>query len=45
MANSNAPVRAPEPQSEPNPAPRPTGWRPEKKPTRFVIKIGGVIPN
>lgn len=45
MANSNAPVRAPERQPEPNTASRPAGWTPEKKPTRFVIKIGGIIPS
>jgi hypothetical protein len=44
MAASNTPARAPERQPETNAAPR-TAWpRPEKKTTRFVIKIGGVIP-
>ncbi len=44
MATSNIPVRTPERQPEPNTASRPAGWRQEKKPTRFVIKVGSVIP-
>ena len=48
MVTSNAPVRVPERQPETvessNTNSRPTGWRPEKKPTRFVIKVGGAIP-
>ena len=44
MASSNAPARVPERQPETNATPRTTWTRPEKKATRFVIKIGGVIP-
>ena len=44
MANSSVPVRVPERQPESNTPNRSAGWRPEKKPTRFVIKIGGMIP-
>lgn len=44
MGTSNAPVRVPERQPEPQNAPRPTGWRQEKKPARFVIKVAGTIP-
>ena len=44
MATSNVPVRVPERQPEPTTTPRPAAWRPERKPSRFVIKIGGVIP-
>ena len=44
MATSNVPARVPERQPETNTTSRQTGWRPEKKPSRFVIKIGGVIP-
>ena len=48
MVTSNAPVRVPERQPEPtensNSQPPLSGWRPEKKPTRFVIKVGGIIP-
>jgi hypothetical protein len=44
MASSNTPARAPERQPETNATPRATWPRPEKKTTRFVIKIGGVIP-
>jgi hypothetical protein len=43
MATSNVPVRVPERQPEQTPS-RPAGWREEKKPARFVIKIGGMIP-
>jgi hypothetical protein len=45
MATSNVPARVPERQPEPNTTSRQAGWRPEKKPTRFVIKIGGMIPS
>ena len=45
MATSNVPVRVPERQPEPNATSRQADWRPEKKPSRFVIKVGGVIPN
>jgi hypothetical protein len=45
MATSNVPVRVPDRQPEPNTASRPAGWqRQEKKPSRFVIKLGGMIP-
>jgi hypothetical protein len=44
MAPSNTPARVPERQPETNATPRTTWLRPEKKTTRFVIKIGGVIP-
>jgi hypothetical protein len=44
MATSNVPARVPERQPEPNTTPRQATWRPEKKQTRFVIKIGGVVP-
>jgi hypothetical protein len=44
MASTNTPARVPEPQPETNVTPRATWSRPEKKTTRFVIKIGGVIP-
>ena len=48
MVTSNAPVRVPERQPEPidnsNSQPRQSGWRPEKKPARFVIKVGSYIP-
>ncbi len=44
MATSNVPVRVPDRQPEANTTSRPAGWRPEKKLTRFVIKVGGVIP-
>ncbi|MEX0879295.1 MAG: hypothetical protein WEB59_00290 [Thermoanaerobaculia bacterium] len=46
MTTSNVPVRVPERQSEAaeiTPS-RPAVWRREKKPTRFIIKVGGVIP-
>ena len=46
MANSNVPVRVPE-----RPAttietslPRPAGWRQDKKPIRFVIKLSTTVP-
>ncbi len=44
MATSNTPVRVPERQPEPSTTSRPAGWRQEKKPIRFVIKVGSVIP-
>jgi hypothetical protein len=44
MASSNTPARAPERLPETNTTPRSTWPRLEKKTTRFVIKIGGVIP-
>jgi hypothetical protein len=48
MVTSNAPVRVPERQPETvessNPQSRQAGWRPEKKPTRFVIKVGSIVP-
>jgi hypothetical protein len=45
MATSNVPARVPERQPEPSTTSRPSGaWRPEKKPGRFVIKVGGMIP-
>ena len=43
MASSNLPARAPERQPETN-TQRPTWPRPDKKTTRFVIKIAAVIP-
>ncbi|HTR02776.1 MAG TPA: hypothetical protein VMN82_06230 [Thermoanaerobaculia bacterium] len=45
MATTSVPARVPERQAEPNTNSRPTTWRPEKKPSRFVIKVGGIIPN
>jgi hypothetical protein len=47
MATSNVPVRVPErqPESTDNTASRPVEWRRERKPSRFVIKIGGAIPS
>ncbi|HEY1250169.1 MAG TPA: hypothetical protein VGH97_03205 [Thermoanaerobaculia bacterium] len=44
MGTSNAPVRVPERQPEPNTTSRPNGWREAKKPVRFVIKVAGTIP-
>lgn len=45
MVTSNVPVRVPErqPESTEGAARRHAAWR-EKKPSRFVIKVGGVIP-
>ncbi|MEO8036436.1 MAG: hypothetical protein ABI837_18510 [Acidobacteriota bacterium] len=43
MATSNVPARIPERQPEPTTT-RPAAWRPEKKQTRFVIKVSGSIP-
>ena len=45
MTNSNVPVRIPERQPSEGAANRQPGWPQEKKTTRFVIKIGGVIPS
>lgn len=45
MATSNVPVRVPERQPEPTTTSRQAGWRQEKKPSRFVIKVGGFIPS
>ncbi|HEY2796351.1 MAG TPA: hypothetical protein VGK26_00555 [Thermoanaerobaculia bacterium] len=42
MVTSNAPVRVPERQPEPTTTPRSNS--PEKKPTRFVIKISTYVP-
>jgi hypothetical protein len=44
MASSNTPARVPERQPETSTNPRATWPRLERKATRFVIKIGGVIP-
>ncbi len=44
MASSNLPARLPDRPPETNSAPRPDWPRPEKKPTRFAIKVGGMIP-
>ncbi len=41
MASSTTPARLPERQPETE---QPRAARPEKKTTRFVIKIGGIIP-
>lgn len=46
MASSNVPVRIPErpaPTTEPA-SPRPAVWREDRKPSRFIIKIGGSVP-
>jgi hypothetical protein len=49
MATSNVPVRVPDPQPEPaestSTPSRPAAWVPERKPSRFIIKVGGVIPS
>jgi hypothetical protein len=47
MATSNVPVQVPErqPATPETTSSRPAGWREEKKPSRFVIKIGGAIPS
>ena len=46
MASSNAPAKGPERQPEPAPsAPRPSWPAPERKPSRFPIRIQGGIPN
>lgn len=46
MTTSNVPARAPERQLEQpgNATSRQVVWREQKKPSRFVIKIGGAIP-
>lgn len=48
MATSNAPARVPdrlpEPAENASAQARQAGWVPEKKPSRFVIKLGSVIP-
>ena len=41
---NNTPARVPQPQPD-NAAPRPAAWPREKKSTRFVIKIGGIVPS
>jgi hypothetical protein len=44
MATSNVPARIPErPATTPDSNPRP--WRQDKKTSRFVIKLGGVVPS
>ncbi len=45
MATTNVPVRVPErsPATPETPS-RPGSWQQEKRPSRFVIKLGGVIP-
>ncbi len=45
MVASTTPARAPERQPETNASQRTTWPRQEKKATRFVIKIGGIIPS
>jgi len=45
MSTSNVPVRTPERQPSEGSTNRQPDWRQEKKSTRFVIKIGGVIPS
>lgn len=47
MAPTNVPARTPERQPTPEEtnASRPGSWPREKKATRFVIKVGGVIPS
>ena len=44
MGTSNAPVRVPERQPETVEASNPQS-RQAKKPTRFVIKVGSIIPS
>ena len=45
MATSNVPVRVPErPRDDRDSVPASGVWRQEKKPTRFVIKLGGLVP-
>ncbi len=46
MSSNPVPSRTPEAPAETTPgtdSPRPT-WNREKKNTRFVIKVGGIIP-
>ncbi len=46
MATSNVPVRVHERQpSSPDSASRPAEWPRDRKPSRFVIKLGGAIPS
>lgn len=44
MATSNLPLRVPERQPETSSPARARWPRPVKKPSRFVIKVGGVVP-
>jgi hypothetical protein len=47
MVSSNNPARIPESQTvsnDPRTLPRPA-WRREKKHTRFVVKLSGIIPS
>ena len=46
MASSNIPVRVPARPASPVDvaSPRPAVWRQDKKPSRFVIKLGGAVP-
>ena len=46
MTNSNVPVRIPERHrvDAENTSLRPADWQHEKKPTRFIIKLGGPVP-
>ena len=44
MAPSNTPARVPDRQPETNTTPRATWPRQERKSTRFVIKVGGIVP-
>jgi len=46
MATSNVPARVPErqPEQHETTTPRQVVWREQKKPSRFVIKLGGAIP-
>ncbi len=45
MSSNPTPVRVPERESEAaSNVPSPS-WTPEKKSTRFVIKVGGIIPS
>jgi len=44
MAASTLPARVPDRQPESDSKTQPTWPRPAKKTSRFVIKIGGVIP-
>jgi hypothetical protein len=45
MSTSNVPVRIPDRQPAETTSNRQPGWRQDRKITRFVIKIGGVIPS
>ena len=46
MVNFNVPARVPErqPEQTENSTSRQVVWREPKKPSRFVIKVGGMIP-